>query len=84
MPLYGTAHQLGTVPLRQPTRRAPAGAGSLQCKAHELDNLYVVDTSFFVTAASVNPNLTTVANAMRVGDHLIERLGAKRPASAAG
>jgi choline dehydrogenase-like flavoprotein len=46
------------------------------CKAHELDNLYVVDTSFFVTSASVNPTLTTVANAMRVGDHLIERLGA--------
>ena len=46
------------------------------CKAHELDNLYVVDTSFFVTSAAVNPTLTTVANAMRVGDHLIERLGA--------
>ena len=45
------------------------------CKAHELDNLYVVDTRFFVTSAAVNPTLTTVANAMRVGDHLIERLG---------
>ncbi len=44
------------------------------CKAHELDNLYVVDTSFFVSAAAVNPTLTTVANAMRVGDHLIERM----------
>ena len=46
------------------------------CKAHQLDNLYVVDTSFFVTSAAVNPTLTTVANAMRVGDHLTERLGA--------
>ena len=46
-------------------------------KAHELDNLYVVDTSFFVSANAINPTLTTVANAMRVGDHLIERLGAR-------
>ncbi|HEY5007974.1 MAG TPA: GMC oxidoreductase, partial [Caulobacteraceae bacterium] len=45
------------------------------CKAHELDNLYVVDSSFFVSAAAVNPTLTIVANAMRVGDHLKERLG---------
>jgi choline dehydrogenase-like flavoprotein len=42
-----------------------------------LDNLYVVDTSFFVSANAINPTLTTVANAMRVGDHLIERLGAR-------
>ena len=45
------------------------------CKAHELDNLYVADTSFFHLIAAVNPTLTTVANAMRVGDHLLERLG---------
>jgi choline dehydrogenase-like flavoprotein len=55
------------------------------CKAHELDNLYVVDTSFFPSIASVNPTLTTVANALRVGDHLLERLGsATAPAKAAG
>ena len=46
------------------------------CKAHELDNLYVVDSSFFVSSAAVNPTLTIVANAMRVGDHLKARLGA--------
>jgi choline dehydrogenase-like flavoprotein len=46
------------------------------CKAHQIDNLYVVDTSVFVTSAAVNPTLTTVANAMRVGDHLIARLHA--------
>jgi choline dehydrogenase-like flavoprotein len=44
------------------------------CKAHELDNLYVVDISFFVSANALNPTLTAVANATRVGDHLIERL----------
>jgi choline dehydrogenase-like flavoprotein len=71
LPLYGTAHQLGTVRFGADPRNS---ALDPWCKAHDLDNLYVVDTSFFVSAASVNPTLTTVANAMRVGDHLTERL----------
>jgi len=74
LPLYGTAHQCGTV------RFGDDPASSVLdpwCKAHELDNLYVVDTAFFVTAGAVNPTLTCVANAMRVGDHLIERMGAR-------
>ncbi|MBI1408240.1 MAG: dehydrogenase [Caulobacter sp.] len=78
LPLYGTAHQCGT------TRFGSDPAASVldrDCKAHELDNLYIVDTSFFVSANAVNPTLTAVANAMRVGDHLIDRLGAKTPAS---
>ncbi|HUO11211.1 MAG TPA: GMC family oxidoreductase [Caulobacteraceae bacterium] len=74
LPLYGTAHQLGTVRFGTDPKSSVLDPW---CKAHELDNLYVVDTSFFVTSASVNPTLTTVANAMRVGDHLIERLGAR-------
>ena len=45
------------------------------CKAHEVDNLYVVDTSFFPSIGAVNPALTAMANALRVGDHLLERLG---------
>jgi len=44
------------------------------CKAHDLDNLYVVDTSFFPSIGAVNPSLTAIANALRVGDHLLERL----------
>ncbi len=44
------------------------------CKAHELDNLYVVDTSFFPSIGAVNPALTAMANAIRVGEHLAERL----------
>ena len=44
------------------------------CKAHEVDNLYVVDTSFFPSIGAVNPALTAMANALRVGDHLAERL----------
>ena len=46
----------------------------VNCKAHELDNLYVVDTSFFPSIGAVNPALTAMANAIRVGDHLLERL----------
>jgi choline dehydrogenase-like flavoprotein len=48
------------------------------CRAHELDNLCVVDTSFFPSIGAVNPALTAMANALRVGDHLLERLGAPR------
>src|SRR5947209_3980069 len=44
------------------------------CRAHDLDNLYVVDTSFFPSSSAVNPALTAMANALRVGDHLLERL----------
>ena len=44
------------------------------CKAHELDNLYVVDTSFFPSIGAVNPALTAMANALRVGDRLLDRI----------
>ncbi|MEZ4587464.1 MAG: GMC family oxidoreductase, partial [Gemmatimonadales bacterium] len=44
------------------------------CRAHEVDNLYVVDGSFFPSSGAVNPALTIMANALRVGDHLLERL----------
>jgi len=77
LPLYGTAHQNGTVRFGADPKSSVLDSW---CKAHELDNLYVVDTSFFVSSAAVNPTLTTVANAMRVGDHLIERLRARAPA----
>jgi choline dehydrogenase-like flavoprotein len=48
----------------------------VNCKAHELDNLYVADTSFFPSIGAVNPGLTAMANAIRVGEHIAERLGA--------
>lgn len=71
IPIGGTAHQAGTVRFgRDPN----TSALDLNCKAHELDNLYVVDASFFVSIAAVNPALTIIANALRVGDHLAERL----------
>jgi len=43
---------------------------------HELDNVYVVDSSFFVSSTAVNPTLTIIANALRVADHIAKRLGA--------
>jgi choline dehydrogenase-like flavoprotein len=46
----------------------------VDCKAHELDNLYVVDSSFFPSIGAVNPTLTIIANALRVGQHLTERM----------
>ena len=46
----------------------------VNCKAHELDNLYVVDTSFFPSIGAVDPALTAMANAIRVGEHLLTRL----------
>ncbi|HYZ98443.1 MAG TPA: GMC oxidoreductase, partial [Acidimicrobiales bacterium] len=48
----------------------------VDCRAHEVDNLYVVDTSVFPSIGAVNPALTAMANALRVGDHLLARLGA--------
>ncbi len=37
-------------------------------KAHDLDNLYVVDASFFPTSGGINPSLTIAANALRVAE----------------
>jgi choline dehydrogenase-like flavoprotein len=43
------------------------------CRAHEFDNLYAVDSSFFPSAGSLNIGLTIMANALRVADHLKAR-----------
>ncbi|HEY9292213.1 MAG TPA: GMC family oxidoreductase [Microlunatus sp.] len=72
IPIAGCAHQAGTV--RFGTDPATSVLDT-DCKAHELDNLYVVDTSFFPSIGAVNPALTAMANALRVGDHLLARLG---------
>ena len=78
IPLAGIAHNCGTVRFGADPKRS---ALDLNCKAHDLDNLYVVDASFFPSSSAVNPGLTTIANALRVGDHLSERLGVPRVAS---
>jgi choline dehydrogenase-like flavoprotein len=79
IPIAGCAHQAGTV--RFGTDPATSALNA-DCRAHELDNLYVVDTSFFPSIGAVNPALTAMANGLRVGDHLLERLGASSPAEA--
>ena len=71
IPLAGVAHQVGTVRFGNDPKTS---ALDVNCKAHELDNLYVVDGSFFVSNSAVNPALTIIANALRMGDHLIERM----------
>ena len=73
IPIAGIAHQCGTVRFGTDPRQS---ALDVNCKAHDLDNLYVVDTSFFPSSSAVNPALTAMANALRVGDHLLDRLGA--------
>ena len=72
IPVAGCAHQAGTVRFGSDPATSVLDA---DCKAHELDNLYVVDTSFFPSIGAVNPALTAMANALRVGDHVLARLG---------
>jgi len=72
IPLAGVAHQNGTIRFGHD---AKTSALDINCKTHDVDNLYVVDGSFFPSSAAVNPALTIIANAMRVGDHLLQRMG---------
>jgi choline dehydrogenase-like flavoprotein len=71
IPVAGCAHQAGTVRFGADPATS---ALNTDCRAHEVDNLYVVDTSFFPSIGAVNPALTAMANALRVGDHLLARL----------
>jgi choline dehydrogenase-like flavoprotein len=67
-----TAHQAGTARMgADPT----TSVLDVSCKAHDLDNLYVVDGSFMPSIGAVNPTLTIIANALRVGDHIAGRIG---------
>jgi choline dehydrogenase-like flavoprotein len=78
IPVAGVAHQAGTCRFGSDPATSVLNA---DCRAHEVDNLYVVDTSYFPSIGAVNPALTAMANALRVGDHLLGRLGphASRP-----
>jgi choline dehydrogenase-like flavoprotein len=73
IPLAGVAHQCGTLRFGHDPKTSVL---DVNCRAHDLDNLYVVDGSFFPSSGAVNPALTIAANALRVGDHLRARLGA--------
>jgi choline dehydrogenase-like flavoprotein len=71
IPLAGVAHQNGTIRFGSDPKTS---ALDRNCRAHDVENLYVVDASFFPSSGAVNPALTIMANALRVGDHLKERL----------
>jgi choline dehydrogenase-like flavoprotein len=71
IPVAGCAHQAGTCRFGGDPATSVLDSN---CKAHELDNLYVVDTSFFPSIGAVNPALTAMANALRVGEHLLDRM----------
>jgi choline dehydrogenase-like flavoprotein len=81
IPVAGCAHQAGTCRFGEDPSTSVLDAN---CKAHELDNLYVVDTSFVPSIGAVNPALTAMANALRVGDHLLERMGTGSAGAVAG
>lgn len=71
LPIQGVAHQCGTCRFgADPT----TSVLDLNCRTHDVENLYVVDGSFFRSSAAVNPTLTIIANALRIGDHLLDRL----------
>ena len=72
IPIMGVAHQCGTCRFGEDPATSVLDPN---CRTHDVDNLYVVDGSFFCSAGAVNPSLTIIANALRVGDHLLERLG---------
>ena len=72
IPLEGVGHQNGTCRFGEDPKESVL---DLNCRTHDVDNLYVVDASFFPSCGAVNPSLTVIANAIRVGDHLLERLG---------
>src|SRR5437660_6609811 len=71
IPLAGVAHQNGTIRFGND---AKTSALDRNCKAHELDNLYVLDASFFCSIGAVNAALTYMANVLQVRDLSLVRL----------
>ena len=72
MPLKVVWHQIGTCKFGENPQTSVL---NLDCRSHDLENLYVVDASFMPSMGAMNPTLTMIANALRVADHLKERLG---------
>jgi choline dehydrogenase-like flavoprotein len=69
--INNVAHQCGTCRFGADPKTSVL---NLDCRAHDADNLYVVDSSFYPSSAALNPTHTLLANALRVGDHLLGRL----------
>lgn len=64
---FNLAHQAGTLKFGTDPR---ASVLDIHCRAHDLDNVYVTDASFFPSVGAVNPSLTIIANTLRVADYL--------------
>ncbi len=71
IPIAGVAHQNGTIRFGKDPKTS---ALDIHCKSHDVQNLYVVDGSFFPSSSAVNPSLTIIANAIRIADHLLSQL----------
>jgi choline dehydrogenase-like flavoprotein len=69
--ISGMSHQNGTMRFGKDPATSVL---DLNCKAHDLENLYVVDASFFPSCGAFNPSLTIAANALRVGDHIVKNV----------
>lgn len=69
--ISGMSHQNGTMRFGTDPKTSVL---DLNCKAHDLDNLYVVDASFFPSCGAFNPSLTIAANALRVGEHILKNV----------
>jgi choline dehydrogenase-like flavoprotein len=64
-----TTHQCGTLCFGTDPRESVLDS---YCRSHDIENLFVVDASFFPSSAAVNPGLTIAAQALRVADHIME------------
>jgi choline dehydrogenase-like flavoprotein len=62
-----TTHQCGTLCFGTDPARSVLDPF---CRTHDIQNLFVVDASFFPSSAAVNPALTIIAQALRVADHI--------------
>ncbi len=62
-----TTHQCGTLCFGNDPRQSVLDS---YCRSHDVENLFVVDASFFPSSAAVNPALTIAAQALRVADHI--------------
>ncbi len=71
--INGVAHQNGTLRFGHDPLSSVL---DVNCRAHDVDNLFAVDSSFFVSSSAVNPTLTIIANALRVADHIADAAAA--------
>lgn len=78
MPLSVSSHQCGTMRFGDDPR---ASVLNVDSRLHDVENVYVADSSFFPSSAAVNPSLTIIANALRVGATIATRVGLREAAS---